>query len=620
MRVLTILTLSALPFVLAGCLSTSVRDEIDALQSTAKDTLAKPRVTTPERRAVKRDDLYIPVRELPAESRSDWLRAIQIELHVDHPIPMSEVVNLLSDRGLNIVSGLPLDAYTYSGDINTTDAETALRAILGSVGLDYEVDDVRRLIAIRPMPSKTWTLNLGNRSTSFNGGGRNASGLGLQNNTGNGGNANQNSNGQGQSGGGALSGGGFGAAGQSQQYGNQQGGPGNGAQQGAGNSQQSGSQIRVSDNFWQSLTKELESRLSVLMPARNRAAPQYNSIPAGLLPPPVGQSMIGAPVYRRTSAQSGDADAEVKIGTFAVNPETGAVTVQAPRWILDDLDAYLTDVQAMYNADITFTGELLMVTKSRADSEGLDISAFADFAGGKYGAVIANNALGGVTLSFPDAGGGLANVTANAQTVAGALIGISSPIDGLQVFNAWLSEVGRVSVMQRPVITTTSGVPAEFSKVSTRYYNSISQQAAPGGVGGAVSATQNTLQSKTFGMRLTINPRYDVSTGLIRAQISLDHVIPAGEQIITQTISVGDQFQTIPTRIPLDTRLAYSGEALLRDGDLIIVGGQTERNLSVDENGLPAKRGTISGIFGTKNAARSSGTYYFALRVSVKGR
>ena len=210
-------------------------------------------------------------------------------------------------------------------------------------------------------------------------------------------------------------------------------------------------------------------------------------------------------------------------------------------------------------------------------------------------------------------------MTAASKSVGGALIGIASPADSLQVFNAWLSEVGRVSVVQEPVITTTSGVPGEFSKKDTTYFNLVSQETSSS-TSTSSTATQNTLQSKSFGTQLTINPRYDYSSGLIRAQIALNHVLPKGSLEINQTINVGDSFRTVPTTIPLDTTLAYSGEAILRDGDLIVVGGQNEQSRSLNENGLPGNKGTISGIFGSKNAVRDETTYFFALRVSIKAR
>jgi len=524
---------------LTGCFSRDVRQSIDEQRSVVQAAIDRPAITNNRESVQSTDRLYVPVRKVViGQGRSPWLVSKKLSVDLDSPVPLSAVLRMIGDQGVNITSDLPLDSYTWSGRVTGADSETALRMILGGVGLDYDVDDVRRLVTVRPVRSRTWTLNLGNRTTKFSSGGQNAVDL-----------TNSDTNVT------AAGAGGMGNA-----YNNT----------GRAGGYAEGASITSEDNFWKSLRDELDNRLQVRIPGGS-------AMPAAM--------PAGAPVA--PAARAGD-DTR-KIGTYALNPETGAVTVSAPQWVLSDLDGYMARVQAMYNAEITFTGELLMVTRNRSDSEGLDVSAFGNFARGRYGAVIQNNALGGVTMSFPNGASNLASVAAEGQSVPGALLGIASPADSLQLFNAWLSEVGRVSVVQRPVITTTSGVPAEFTKESTTYFNLVSQETAAGGISGAVSATRNTLQSKTFGTQLTINPRYDYGTGLIRAHIKLSHVLPNGQLLVNQTINVGDSFKTIGTPIPLDTKHAYSGEALLRDGDLVIIGGQSEETeYPHRERGYPA--------------------------------
>lgn len=565
----------AVAFALSGCFSHTVRKEIDQQERDVRTSLDRPAITNERTNVQVSDKLYIPVRRVTATTaRSAWLTGRPMTVDLDAPVPLSAVLRMFAEQGVNIVADMPLDSYTWSGKISQADPETALRMVLGGVGLDYDIDDQRRLVTVRPVRSKSWTLNLGNRKTTYASGGTNRASLSQSDTD-------------------------VTAAGS--------GGMSNNYNSGVRNTSDSnnGTSISSDDDFWKSLREELDNRLQVRIPPSNMQG---------------GLNAAAAPGTAPRAAASGGQGDRQWIGSYSVNPETGAITVSAPHWILSDLDKYMARVQAMYNAEITFTGELLMVTRSRSDSEGLDISAFGNFASGRYGAVIQNNALGGVTMSFPSGANNLANVVAGGQQVPGALIGVASPADALQVFNAWLSEVGRVSVVQKPVITTTSGVPAEFSKKSPTYFNLVSQEAAAGGISGAVSATRNTLQVKTFGTQLTINPRYDYNTGIIRAQIALNHILPAGTQVINQTISAGEKFETVPTRIPLGTEMAYSGEALLRDGDLVIIGGQNEETGALTENGLPGVKGAISGIFGTKNVSREYATYYFALRVSIKAR
>lgn len=558
----------------------------------------------------------MPVTTVPVLEAAEWLKKIQIELRIDNPTPLSAVVEKLSGQGVNVVSDLPLNSYTYTGRITKTDAGTALKVILGSVGLDYIADESRKLVVIKPMASRTWFLNIGNRRSNYSSDGS-VQATSTPSASGGSSGASTAASGSSPTGAGSQSGassssgtGGTAGAGQSGQSINA--------------SQSGGTGVASADDFWSSLASEMKNRLTVLMPRNGTPSPA----PSFGLPPVPGAGMpINMPIQPQIMQPAGAGLGESnnlyvsrQIGSFSLNPETGAITVQAPHWILKDLDAYLTRVQEMYNTDITFSGELVLVTNTRTDSEGLDLSAFASWASGKYAAVIANNALGGITVSLPN--GGVPSVSAGAQPVGGALAGLQykGSRDTLQVFNAFLSEVGKVSVIQRPLITTTSGVPGVFSKKFTDYYNTVSQQAAAGGTGSAATATQNTLVPIDLGTELRINPRIDVTTGLIRAQLTLNQAIQSGTKNVPQTITSGNSSSTVITSIPLVTRQNLSGEVLLRDGDLIVVGGQTEDNASADENGLPGNDGPLGGIFGTKKATRGAQTYYFALRVAVSKR
>lgn len=589
-----ILAGSLLALALGGCMSTEVRKEIDGHEREVRTAFAQRPVAAADPVVQANDRLYIPVRRVKltaGQQRSPWLASKRISLGLDNPVPLSTVLRMVNEEGVNVVSDQSLDGYTWSGRISNADLDTVLRVVLGGVGLDYEVDDGRQLVTVRPVRARTWTLNVGPRSTTFASGGANATAL----------NANDTDITNASNGG--------------------MGGGRNLAGMGSSGGQESGTGARIyaADNFWQSLTRELDNRLQVRLRSEQGSIAGQGSSPTAVVPaaaPITGGAAAGA---APSGDSSGGQGARTWIGSYAINPETGSVTVSGPAWLLSDLDTYFMKVQAMYNASITFKGELLMVSRKRSDTEGLDVTSFAKFASGRYGAVIQNNALGGVTVSMPS-GGGLPSVSAGAQTVGGALIGITSAADSLQVFNSWLSEMGRVSIVEEPVVTTTSGVPAEFSNKTPTYFNLVTQETSSGGISGAVSATKNTLQSKSFGTQLTINPRFDYSTGLIRAQINLNHVLPNGFQQINQTISSGNTFNTVPTQIPLDTQMSYNGEALLRDGDLIVIGGLSKENRSLNEDGLPGKKGTISGPFGKKAASRDQQTYYFALRVSVKER
>ncbi len=620
-----------------GTINTQVKEQIEE-KGQSTQSLDMPMQSAPMTRVREMRGTMIPVVQVVAPHKGEWLKQFKVQLDIRNATPLSAVVSKLAEQGVNVVSDLPLDTYTYSGKVNATDGESALRAILGSVGLDYQIDDERRLVAIKPMVSRSWFLNIGNRKSSF-------ASDGVTSGSGSGDSGNASSNGSSSSQGSQSAQGGF-ASGQSSGSGLSSGGSGSsqGSQSGNANGNGSGSSnnstasngtgVVSADDFWSSLSSELNNRLSVLVPRSMASGRSVSATLPGPLPGALGLAPAApfpptlpglAPALgsaNASGAASGELYVKTKVGGFSLNPETGAITVQAPHWVLEDLDGYFKRVQEMYNTDISFIGELVLLTSNRSDSEGVDISAFTRWVSKKYttGIAIANNALGGVTLSIPPGSG--APSFQLGSPVSGPVMGVTytGVNNAMDIFNAYLSEMGKVSVIQRPLVTTTSGVPGVFSKKFTDYYNTVSQQAASGGTGSAATATQNVLVPVELGTELRINPRIDIATGLIRAQLSLNQVIKSGSKTIPQTITFGNTATTINTTIPLLTKQNISGEILLRDNDLVIVGGQTENSLSSDENGLPGQDGPLGGVLGNKKASRGTQTYYFALRVAVSKR
>lgn len=602
--------------LLTGCgtVARDIRGEIEDGQRKSQYALSKPIKPQAFSRVSEVSGKFIPVSPVTNVKAGAWLKRMQIELRIDSPTPLSAVMDKFAADGINVVTDLPLSGYTYTGRIARTDADTALRAVLTSVGLDYQADNAAKLVVIKPMSSRSWFLDLGNRKSSYSSDGT--------------------TQGTPQTAQSANSATGTSVAGTSSNTSASSGIAG--ASDAAQNTQTSASMqsgntgVAAGDDFWNSLATELKNRLTVLVLRTGSAAAQGRGMPAippgNLLVPPGSLPMgmnappLPLPTAGASMDQGGSPYVSRQIGSFSLNPDTGAITVQGPHWILDDLDVYIKRIQEMYNTDITFSGEQVLVTNTRSNSEGFDLAAFASWASGRYAAVVANNVLGGVTVSLPSSGP--ASVAAGSQPVAGPLLGLSyqGPRDALQIFNAFLAQIGDVSVIQRPLITTTSGVPGVFSKKFTDYYNTITQQAASGGTGSAATATQNILVPVELGTELRINPRIDVTTGLIRAQLTLKQAIQSGTKTVPQTITFGNSASTVNSQIPLVTRQDLQGEVLLRDGDLIVVGGQTEDSLAADENGLPGKDGPLSGIFGSKLSKRAAQTYYFALRVTVSKR
>lgn len=576
-------------------------------QNRAVQMDVSPRNIVPEQKVVSSEDIYIPVTPRQLKDNS-WLKAIKVDIKTgSNPVPMAEVLRILSLQGVSITSDIPLDKFQYSGlSLVSMDAETALRSIVASVGLDYSLDHQRKIVRIKPMGSKTWYLNIGNRKSSFE-----SKGSDVGTNSSN-----------------AIA--------------KALGSDGDENSTGSSGSQAGKSEVTSLDDFWSSLKEELTSRLTILVPEVQKIESVTSKaivmpIPKGL--PPLANSrdplanQLGAsdPVPDASSnAATGTSNSSTgskepllnyvskQVGLFSMNPETGAITVQAPHWILMDLEEYLKRVQNMYNTDLVFQGELIMLTTTSANSEGLDLSAFARFANNKYSVVYQNNSLGGVTLNFAN---GLPSITTSSSVIPGPLIGgtiTNGILDGLQVFNAYLSNMGKVTTLQRPVLTTTSGVPADFRRTTTRFFNTVSQETSAGGTGSASVGTKNIVVAQDFGTVLRVNPRIDISTGLIRAQIELLQTNQVGSQTISQALNSGNTVQQVPTVLPIISKMVYSGEALLKDGDLIVMGGQAEESENMSDEGIPGLK--ESPLFGKKTAERSKNILYFALKVKVNKR
>jgi hypothetical protein len=603
------LILAAIAMLTAGC--STLTPDSKFKESPELAAKAKARETTPLTiakvpRASAEQGAYIPLTPRTA-SAGAFLKTIQVSVAPFSSVPLPEVLRSLSAQGVNIVSDMPLDQFSYTGyALRNVDAETALRAILAPSRLDYTVDSARKTVTIRPISAKTWYLNLGNRRSTYASGSAQSAGAG--------GAPGVNTGGPGM--GGGSSGHTLAAS---------------------PNSMTSGaSSVASNDDFWLSLKTELDTRMKVLV-ADPKAASGMPQVPAmnlpqlpvpgqliGGVPPSMAQQQPAQSPFGQAVQQSGGTDtfSARQVGTYALNPETGAVTVQAPSWVLSDLDAYFKRIQEMYNTSITFTGELLVLNTEDLTSEGLDVSAFARMAHDRYGMVIQNSTMGGVTLSEPTAGSLLRQATAAAQSTAGPLLGVISPLDGLQLFSAYLSNLGQVNVIQKPVLSTTSGVPSDFRRTVTRYYNTVSQETAAGGSGSASVGTVNSLVPIELGTVLRVNPRIDVSTGLIRAQIELVQTSQSGTQNVQQSLSAGSTVQQVTSPMPIITKILYSGEALLKDGDVAVMGGQTDSTTSDTKEGVTGLMNApvVAGVFGKTQLSKQGSVFYFALKVTVNKR
>ena len=585
------------------------------------------------------DEPAISVSPLSKEEQElkarEWLTGVSITFDPAKrsTITATELLRMFRQQyGINIVTTMPLDSYSYNGlGVTNVDAHTAMTIFLGSMGLDFDIDNERRVVTVEPMRPRTWTLNLGNRRTNFTSGTPNTTGVASTA-------ATQVTAST------ALGGttGGFGTTtgttGTTGVPGATSTSPTSGTPGTSAGASTAG--VIATDDFWGSLNREIAARLTVMVPRAPRGGsttPAVSMEQAGApMPSPMGgtqgaasaaQAPAASPAPAAPQASGGGQAAGTSmyesqsIGRYSINPETGAIWVQAPKYVLKNIDEYLTKVQEMYNTTITFEGQIVTVTSTKNKSEGIDWTAFNAVANGDFTTVVQNNVLGGVVLS-PAGANGVVNSLSIGNTAlpgAGSILGVMSASKQFALFNAFLSTVGQVKVLDTPLVTTTSGMPVKFEKQLQRFYQRYSQQAASSGVAGAAIATNTEDVPYNIGMTLRLNPRYDAKTGMVRAQFALERSSLNGFEQKVNVLTTATGAQNVPSRIPILSRTSNDGEILLKDGDMIVVGGLTEDAEENTDSGVTGLMDSpIRALAGKSERNKVSTTYYFAIRASVK--
>jgi type II secretory pathway component GspD/PulD (secretin) len=605
-----ILVLGIVGSVLSGCMQNIPKGEngqqYSELMRELQELKAQSETAQKNERIKITDGPLMTGKTIPLK-RSPWLTEHRVTLKVTDPLNGHEVVKMLMAQGLNMTSSMPLNNFRYAGyGFSSVDAETALRLIFPAMGLDYVVDNDRRIITIVPMRPKQWTLNINsNRSTNYT----SASLSGTLD--------------VGASLAGALSSSGSGGG-----SGSPMGGLTSSSSGEDGGERDGSSKLESSSDFWKSMKDELESRVSVLVPVTgdsivsglvsSEAGMPINGMPAL----PMGQAMPSAP----SVPAGGDMYRSQKLGTVSVNPDTGTITVQAPKWLQAEIDEYIRGVEREFNVAIHFEGRLILVSTTREKSEGLDLTAFASFANGELGMILNNNPAGGLTISPSIPGNGSPGVPPVIST-GGDVIGSTglglSKLTGnpANLFVNYLSSIGDVSVTQRPAIATTSGAPAEFRRIETDLFSQVSQSAVAGTDSSSV-ATTNTQIPIRFGTLLRVNPKIDLESGVVRTQLTLNVAVRSQVKTIDQYITDANGTTKVPTQITLPANIDYNGEVLLRDGDTIIIGGQMETEKTGSGSGITGyeSAGPLAGLIGSTKTQDRVSTYYFVLTAKVYER
>lgn len=564
------IVLSALVVLVSGCASSEKTKEQEIVP---EKTFAAPI----EKQAFvsAHDDVYLGVRSIDRVAEPSWMDGKTVTLKVGEPISANEVIKSLRAQNINITTNLPVQGLSYSGyGVTDMPLEQALKLIFGSMGLDYINHEKDEYVTITPAKPETWYVDIGNRTVDFRSEGVNGAAggdMGAQTTT-------QNNTGQAQ--------------------------PGEAS-------------FESSDDFWESIEEEIEARMKVIIDPLGLGQVQLVKMDDEDDVKEVDLTEVQSSNNGRQ--QQTGSENEVVLGTYAINPDTGAVTVRAPSFVLDELDQYFDRLDKVYNTQLKFEGQLLSVSQSEQSSKGIDLAAFATFADG-YGFSVRNNALGGITVSPPEDGGTL-NVAAE-NALGGAMVGLTSPAGALQLFNAFLESQGDVRTLQKPSVTTKSGIPGSFAKKETTYYNSVSQTTAGGDLGSGAVGVQNELVPVEMGVSMQIYPKFNPDKDNVSAQLNLSQIVLSDVLSQKQYLNTGGSaggVETVEQEVPVLSDISYSGELILSNGDLVIVGGQMEYEQTNNGSGIMGRReaGLFKYLMGQDSESKRASTTYFAITVDI---
>lgn len=572
--------------VLSGCVNTDkpqshseIKGELDKIETYLGESNKSN-----SRGLIVSQERFVNATPVKRESGMEWLKSkrVSIKKGSSSSVPLNAVIEQFNAAGVNVSSSLPLHQYTYNGfNINNTDALTALEIISASTGLDFTMERHHKggnwFVSIQPMGVSEYTLNVGHRDIAVNviGQGLDKDSLG-----------NMKTEGDDESSSSSSS---------------------------SSSSAEESSSVKYQISFFEELEKELEARLVRQLPMSNGGVVGGDIMAPGEFPaqfgmaPPMTQGM---PPIQMGAGGSGQASPyeKVSIGQYTLNRATGRVTVHAPRHIRKQIMSYLKELDMELSSNIELTGKIFVLNDKNEDSQGIDFQSFIQFANDKWGLSVTNNVINGLNVMSTDE---MFSAAAD-DALAGNLIGVRYGDKLLHAFNAYLESQGNAVILLEPHVNTTSGVPASITQ---RRPLTFSRFVANGGGGdGSGPATSNELFTIDFGTSLSIMPKYDVKKDVIRAQIDLTQVIQGGTQEIQQVVTTLNEIETKTSQLPIPDIYSVQTEAIIRNGSLVIMGGQkmlTEQNNFSGTAGLV--RSGLGGLFGKARQNSSNQRFYMVL-------
>ena len=190
--------------------------------------------------------------------------------------------------------------------------------------------------------------------------------------------------------------------------------------------------------------------------------------------------------------------------------------------------------------------------------------------------------------------------------------------DGLlQVFNAYVQSRNNAKTLERPFVTTTSGVPGQFNISRTVLLENFQSQ-TNSTESGSTTSSNNALIPIDFGTSLKILPRYNPKKELVRAQVELTQVVQNGTGTIQQVVNGELGARVVTTDYPIQEFVEIKGEIVGKNGSMVILGGRELVSYNNDNGGATGlKDSVVGGVFGKSAQTVTRQKYYLVLFIKA---
>ncbi len=265
-------------------------------------------------------------------------------------------------------------------------------------------------------------------------------------------------------------------------------------------------------------------------------------------------STIGALIDGNSNEKGGTADTPMA----QINPETGVIVVRAFPKNMQMVEQYIAKTQNILGRQVIIEAEILDVQLASEYSAGIDWSALT--AGGVSSVPVSTAELSSVyTLSMSG--------DRNNFTYAVSL----------------LSTQGRVSILSKPRVSAINNQSAIIKVGTDNYYVTNVDSQVTSGDGDNTTTSTIDLEAFFSGISLYVTPQITD-----QGEVNL-HIHPAVSEVSedTLTVEVNDEVSTLPVAKSVIRETDTVVHA--KNGQVIILGGLMQVNMSDGSSGLPIK-------------------------------